>query len=470
MSPFFRFSLEGKLLALAGIVAFAAVALTAALTRLIDNVWLAAVAAFAIVFPLALLGARRLAAPMARVIRALGNGVANLRDGDFSIGIASSRNDELRDLVDTYNALVGVLREERQGIHQRELLLDTVIQRAPIATVLTAPGDVVVYSNLAARHLLHHGRKLEGARFTAVLDEAPKALREVGQRHGDGLLTAVVDGERQTWHYSHRQFVLNARPHDLYLIRQLTRELGRQEAATWKKVIRVIGHELNNSLAPIVSLAHSGRRIASEMENTPEPTNPGLATSTDSASSKPGICPPSLDAIFSTIEERSGYLRSFIDSYARFAKLPQPRVEAVDWRSFFDSLERTAAFRLRGGLPPTAGRFDPAQIQQVLMNLLKNAHESGSPAEAVEVEIETHPDGSSLRVLDRGHGMSEEVLENALLPFYSTKQTGTGLGLPLCREIVEAHGGRLQLANRQGGGVAVKFWLPGQASSRTMYE
>ncbi|MBA3562624.1 MAG: ATP-binding protein [Gammaproteobacteria bacterium] len=452
MSPLIRFSLEGKLLALALSVALAAVVSTALLTLLLGSLWLGAVAAFAVSLPLAWLGARRFAAPIARLIRALGNGVANLRDGDFSIGIASARHDELGDLVDTYNALVGVLREERRGIHQRELLLDTVIQRAPIATVLTAPGDVVIYSNLAARHLLYQGRKLEGARFAAVLDAAPRALRDVGKRHGDGLLTTVVDGERQTWHYSHRQFTLNARPHELYMIRQLTRELGRQEAAIWKKVIRVIGHEINNSLAPIVSLAHSGRQIVREKGDIPDFAAGRVA--------KSGMSPFPLEAIFSTIEERSAYLRSFIDGYARFAKLPQPRIEAVDWRSFVDSLGRTLPFRLRGALPEAPAHFDPAQMQQVLINLLKNAHESGSPADGVELEIATQAAGASLRVLDRGHGMSGPVLDNALLPFYSTKQTGTGLGLPLCREIVEAHGGRLQLANRREGGVAVTLWLP----------
>jgi nitrogen fixation/metabolism regulation signal transduction histidine kinase len=452
------FSLEGKLLALASVVTGLAAALAAALAVRLDSAWLGMLGALILILPLAWLGARRFAAPVARLAGALADGVANLRDGDFSVGITGSRHRELDALVRSYNDLVDVLREERRGIHQRELLLDTVIQSAPVATVLTAPGGYVIYSNLAARHLLHDGRKLEGRRFAEVLAAAPKPLREIGQRLGDGLLTAVVDGERQTWHYSQRGFVLNARPHNLYLIRELTRELGRQEAAIWKKVIRIIGHELNNSLAPITSLAHSGRQMVREKGNITDIEIRQLEPR--GGATKSGMSPFSLDAIFSTIEERSEYLRSFIDGYARFAKLPQPRPERIGWPGFLESLRRTVPFRLRGDTPTANAQFDPAQIQQVLINLLKNAHESGSPPSAIELQIEARPEGLSLRVLDRGQGMTEQVLDNALLPFYSTKQSGTGLGLPLCREIVEAHGGRLQLSNRRSGGAAVTLWLP----------
>src|SRR5690606_6620149 len=103
------------------------------------------------------------------------------------------------------------------------------------------------------------------------------------------------------------------------------------------------------------------------------------------------------------------------------------------------------------------------QVQQVLINLLKNAHESGSAAD--DVELTVADDGRTMRVqvLDRGSGMSEQVLANALLPFYSTKRSGTGLGLSLCREIAEAHGGRISLANRPDGGLVVSVWLPQRA-------
>jgi signal transduction histidine kinase len=107
-----------------------------------------------------------------------------------------------------------------------------------------------------------------------------------------------------------------------------------------------------------------------------------------------------------------------------------------------------------------AGHFDPAQLQQVLINLLKNAAEAGSPPGTVTLSVSAGPEGARIEVRDRGAGMSDEVLRQALLPFYSSKPAGTGLGLPLCREILEAHGGWIRIAGRSGGGVVVTCWLP----------
>ena len=267
-------------------------------------------------------------------------------------------------------------------------------------------------------------------------------MREAAFRRQDGLFTVETGKEQETYHLSQREFVLNAQPHQLYLFKQLTREINRQEVATWKKVIRVIGHELNNSLAPISSLAHSGSVVIDHPDRE------------------------RLSDIFTTIEERANHLKAFIDGYARFAKLPAPQQDDVDWVSFVESLRRTTPFMVQGELPDRPGYFDSVQIEQVLINLLKNAHESGSAAQEVIVCIDVSRTQQTISVLDRGAGMSEKVLTSALLPFYSTKQTGSGLGLPLCREIVEAHGGRLSLANRRQGGMIVEIALPVRSEMR----
>jgi len=109
--------------------------------------------------------------------------------------------------------------------------------------------------------------------------------------------------------------------------------------------------------------------------------------------------------------------------------------------------------------------FDPAQMEQVLINLVKNAREAGAPEDSIELKVHEYPAGWRLELLDSGAGMSDEVLRNALLPFYSTKTTGAGLGLTLCREVIEAHGGRISLANRPEGGLAVTLWIPAISAS-----
>src|SRR5262249_2796541 len=144
----------------------------------------------------------------------------------------------------------------------------------------------------------------------------------------------------------------------------------------------------------------------------------------------------------------------------RFAKLPKPRLSSIGWKQFVGRLEGAGPFRLTAPLPDDVASFDATQLEQVMINLLKNAAESGSPPEAIELSVRATGDGWMLDVADRGTGLSDDTLRDALIPFYSTKPSGTGLGLTLCREIVDAHGGRLSIANRPDGGAVVALWLP----------
>ena len=433
-----RRSLEGRFLSLAASLSVAAILITSLLVWSLGSLPDALLISLAVCVPLTVYAVRRFMAPITRLLTALGDGVASFKDGDFSVSLNPKRDDELGALVQLYNSAGEVLRRERQSLYQRELMLDTVIQSTPWALVLSNANDRVVYSNVAARQLFHQGRRFEGRAFAEVLQDAPETLREAVRAGRDGMFSVQREGEDEIYYLSRERFTLNAQRHDLYLFKQLTRELNRQEVAIWKKVIRVLSHELNNSLAPITSLAHSGRILAGQADNA------------------------KLAGVLGTIEERAQHLKHFIDGYGRFAKLPAPRIESVDWAGFVASLSGLAPFTLEGGLPAEPGRFDATQLQQVLINLLKNAHESGSPKEAVTLSVRQAPQGLRLDVGDAGPGMSADVLEQALLPFYSTKQSGTGLGLPLCREIVEAHGGRISLANRAEGGLVVSVWLPQQ--------
>jgi nitrogen fixation/metabolism regulation signal transduction histidine kinase len=433
-----RLSLGGRVGIALVTTAVAVVVATVVLARWLPP-WLAALTAFILVLPAAIWLGGVMTRPWSDVVRALTDGVASLRDHDFSMSIGPPRDQELRELVTAYNSLGDLLRRERLDLYQRELLLDTVIQTTPLALVLTNAAGRIVFSNIAARQLLSAGRKLEGFDLGKVLQSAPEPLRDAVAAENDTLFTMQLAGEAEVFHLAQRRFLLNAQSHRMLLLKQLTRELAAQEVAVWKKVIRVIAHELNNSLAPISSLAHSGLMLAADPD------------------------PQRLQRVFTTIADRAAHLGSFIDGYARFAKLPKPRVAPVEWRQFFARLEGMS-FRLGAPLPERAAVFDASQFEQVMINLLKNAAESGSAASEVTVTVRAthdgHQPGWTIEVADRGTGLSADVLRDALLPFYSTKPSGTGLGLTLCREIVEAHGGRLSLANREGGGAAMTIWLP----------
>ena len=374
--------------------------------------------------------------PIRRLLSSLAAAVSSYHDGDYSFSIPVDRSDEIGEVLAAHNELGKALRAQRSELVQRERLLDTVIENSPVALVLVDGHGRVAFANLAARHLLGAGRSFLGQAFPDLLAQAAGPLRDAAESGHDSLFQVEIDGIEETFRLAQRSFQLQGRAHRLYLLERITRELSRQEVGIWKKLIRVVSHELNNSLAPITSLAQSGVQ---------------LVRRGDAAQ---------LTAAFERIGERAQHLYEFISGYAAVAKLPAPLPAPVDWRVLLDDIAQQRHFRIVEPLPAEPGWFDRAQLEQALINLLKNAEESGSPTAGIEVAVTQSRLRQHIEVRDRGTGMSATVMAQALLPFYSTKRSGTGLGLALAREIAEAHGGHVRLANREGGGLVVTLELP----------
>ncbi|MEL6951316.1 MAG: ATP-binding protein [Pseudomonadota bacterium] len=430
-------SMQGRLLAIAMLCFVVALAIAIALYERTSSAVLAVSVGLLVAIPAFGWAVRRALEPTRARIRALVDSADSLRDADFSFTIADHRDDEVGRLVRAYNRMVGTLRDERQNLHQRELMLDTVLQASPLALVLTNDNGHIIYANATARALFTAGRRMAGMHFLDdVVSDHSDSLKTALVQGVDAMVTIEADNDDERYHLSCNEFTLNARGHRLYLLKRLTQELNRQEVATWKKVIRLIGHELNNSLAPISSLAHSAQLLMArdDTERVVE--------------------------LLGTIETRSAHLKRFIEGYSRFAKLPDPQRREIEWDPFFTRLSALHPFDYRPDAPGSSGFADPDQLEQVIINLSKNAVESGSDPERITIRVVGSNTGSLITVADRGPGMNDEALTNALLPFYSTKRTGSGLGLSLCREIVDAHGGRITLRNRREGGLAVSLWLP----------
>jgi nitrogen fixation/metabolism regulation signal transduction histidine kinase len=375
--------------------------------------------------------------PLWLEIAALNLQAQNLQEGSFNVDANQQRLCELTPLAGALAAMSSQLRQERATLYQRELLLDTVLQSSPVAILLTAADGRLLMSNPAARNLLWHGRRCEGLLLNTLLDAYPALFAAIGSQQS-GLLQ--LEQPAGVWHLSVGKFLLNQQQHQLYLIKPLTQELQREEVKAWKKLLRVIGHELNNTLAPLSSLAFSGATLAERQQDAV------------------------LSGIFQTIADRTAHLNQFLQAYLQFAKLPPPSRSLVNWPRLINQLQDQYDFELLGDLPGQAWQLDTQQLSQLLLNLLKNAHESGSPPDAIVLQLLESPTELRICLQDGGGGLPDEVLTHAMVPFYTTKTTGSGIGLTLCSDIAQAHGGSLTLQN-QPPGLLVTVSLPARLNT-----
>ncbi len=395
------------------------------LTVLILGVWLgfALVVRERVVFPL----------------QTLSNLLAALREGDFSVRGRSLRPDDaLGEVMREVNTLGGTLREQRLGAMEATTLLRTVMREIDVA--------IFAFDDLQKLRLLNRaGERLLAAPSERLLGQTAADLRLSACLEGpeQSTIQAVFPGGAGRWGLRRTRIREKGLPLELVVISDLTQALSEQELQAWQRLVRVLGHELNNSLAPIKSIAGSLETILSR-QPLPDDWRDDM---------RRGL---------SVITSRSDSLSRFIGAYARLTKLPRPQRQPLSVAECVGraaTLETRVPVRVEPG-PPVQIQADPDQIEQVLINLLRNAADVSSPG-ASAVRIGWRRDGSMVEIWveDQGPGLSSTA--NLFVPFFTTKPGGSGIGLVLSRQIAEAHAGALTLENRQDQqGCVARLRLP----------
>jgi nitrogen fixation/metabolism regulation signal transduction histidine kinase len=374
-----------------------------------------------------------------RPLQTLSNMQAALREGDFSIRArGASFEDSMGELMMEVNALAESLRQERLGALEATALLERVMEEIEVA-VLAFDQDHCL------RLLNRAGEKLLGRLSERVLGATAQELGLEEILQGEAARTIDHDFPGATGRFAIRRgsFRQGGIPHQLVVIADLSRALREEERQAWQRLVRVLGHELNNSLAPIKSIAES---LSSLLRKDPRPSD----------------WEDDLRRGLRIINERSEALARFMRDYSRLARLPHPRREQIDIASL---VKRIAQLEDRMPIAVEAGpelriQADPDQLEQLLINLLRNAVDASLETNG-SVAVGWSKNGNNLHLWVRDEGPGVSNAGNLFVPFFTTKPGGSGIGLALSRQIAEAHGGSLTLENRQDTrGSVAKLKLP----------
>lgn len=372
------------------------------------------------------------AASMARqlVVRSLqlvANLLGALREGDYSIrGLSAKSGSAMAGVMREVNDLGSTLQRQRTEAVESTALLTHVMEEIAVAVFAFDPGEHVLLVNKAGEQLLGRseadmiGQPASAFAFDEYLSGEPRRL-----------VDRTIGGRRGRYEVRRASFYRDGRPHHLVVMADLSQALREEEQAAWQRIVRVLSHEINNSLTPIKSIAHSVKRIIDRADGfeRQEEVQQGL----------------------SLIEERSGALGRFLRAYAQLARLPKPQPKPLNVAPLIGrivELEKRLPVRLLGG-PDLTVIADSDQLEQLLINIVRNAVDASLETKGgVTIGWRAVEEWLEVVIDDEGKGLPDT--SNLFVPFFTTKPNGSGIGLALSRQIAEAHRGTLTLENRAG--------------------
>ncbi len=361
-----------------------------------------------------------------RPVQTLSNLLAALHEGDYSIRSRGARTDDALGLAMLeVNALGDTLRQQRLGALEATALLRSIIAEIDVAIFTFDEDGRLRLANTAGQRLLGlpaerlQGRRAEEVGLAGALDATPPHT-----------LAANFPGASGRFEVRRRDFRQGGRRHRLLVLADVSATLREEERQAWQRLVRVLGHEINNSLAPIKSIAASLRGVLGRHD-------------------RPADLEADLERGLAVIGSRSESLSRFMNAYARLARLPPVRPTPVRVEEIVGrvaALETRVPVEVRGG-PSIVIQADGDQLEQLLINLVRNAADASLDCDGrVAIEWERQNGQLELRVEDEGPGLADTA--NLFVPFFTTKPEGSGIGLVLSRQIAEAHGGSLTLTNR----------------------
>jgi two-component system nitrogen regulation sensor histidine kinase NtrY len=374
----------------------------------------------------------------AYAMRTLANLLGALRDGDFSFRLRMDDAGSLGEVYSQINEMAETLHEQRLGAMEATALLQKVISEIDVAIFAFDAGGTLRLINKAGEQLVRLSAAEAVGETAGHLGLAPYLEGPAAT-----VTRAMIAGVSGQWSVRRGDFRESGQPHQLLVLSDISRPLREEELHAWQRLVRVLGHEINNSLTPVRSLSSSLLMLV-EREPLPDDWREDLRSG------------------LNVISNRCEALNRFTGAYARLARLPAPKMQSVSVREWIERvvrLEQRLDVRLKKG-PDVTIQADPDQLEQMLINMLRNAVDASLERNGgVTLEWRLAQSGVEIVIEDEGHGISNPT--NLFVPFFTTKPGGSGIGLFLSRQIAEAHGGSVSLRNRTSApGCVASIILP----------